>query len=154
MFKKLLLVLSIAFTQNALASCYVMGDSIAQGIAQNLKVCESATKVGLNTDNAAIYWLNNLGFSGKDVVIISLGVNDGNNPTYENLNAIRSKIKAPYVLWILPSKKDKSAIVQHIAKKNTDYVIDISSVIGKDGIHPTIKGYQAIAQQIRSFDFK
>lgn len=155
MYKKLLFSLfALILSHSAFASCYIMGDSIAQGIAQNLKVCASATKVGLNTDNAAVYWLNNLGFSGKDVVIISLGVNDGNNPTLENLVKIREKINSPYIIWILPSKKDKAGIVKTIAKHYNDYVLDIGSVIGKDGIHPTIKGYQAIAENIKNFDFK
>ena len=155
MFKRLLLACSfLIFANTANASCYIMGDSIAQGIAQNLKVCSSATKVGLNTDSAAVYWLNNLGFSGKDVVVISLGVNDGNNPTMENLVKIRQKIQSPYIIWILPSKKDKAMIVKQIARHYNDYVLDISSVIGKDGIHPTIQGYHTIAEHILHFDFK
>lgn len=156
--KKLLIIglLSLSASQSYGASCYIMGDSIAQGVAQYIKGCSSATKVGLNTDKAAQYWGNKQDIKSdlsKEIVVVSLGVNDGNNSTLENLIKIRSNISADKIIWILPSKKDKSVIVKKIATHYEDYVLDIRSVIGKDGVHPTGKGYQQIAEKIKYFNF-
>lgn len=134
----------------AKAECYIMGDSIAQGVAMNRKDCSSETQVGLNTKKAAQYWLNK-GMLIKDKVIISLGVNDGNIDTTDNLMLIRKNIKANQVIWILPPKIDKSVVVRKVATNYGDFVLNINSQLGKDNIHPTGKGYVNIAEHIKAF---
>lgn len=134
----------------AKAECYIMGDSIAQGVAMNRKDCSSETQVGLNTKKAAQYWLSK-GPMVKDKVIISLGVNDGNIDTTDNLMSIRKNIRANQVIWILPPKMEKSVVVRKVATNYGDFVLNINSQLGKDNIHPTGKGYVTIAQHIKAF---
>lgn len=149
----LALLLSSSVYNIVQAECYIMGDSIAQGLAMNRKDCSSDTQVGLNTKKAAQFWLNK-GPLVKDKVIISLGVNDGNMNTEENLSKIRNNIKANEVIWILPPKKEKSVLVRNLASNYGDFVLNINSQLGKDNIHPTGKGYVTIAQHIKVFQYK
>lgn len=148
--KKLIVTTLLCSCAVAQADCYIMGDSIAQGVAVNRKDCSSETQVGLNTKKAMQYWLNK-GPMIKDKVIISLGVNDGNIDTTDNLIMIRNNIKANQVIWILPPKQDKSMVVRKVATNYGDFVLNINSQIGKDNIHPTGKGYITIAEHIKSF---
>lgn len=156
--KKILLGISLGLISNiSFAQCYIMGDSIAQGVAQNMRVCSSATKVGLNTNQAKQYWVDNNILHKQpvqDLTVISLGVNDGNAQTLENLVKIRANLKSKRIVWILPPKKQKSDIVERIANHYNDYMLEINPVLGKDGIHPTGQGYQAIAQKIKKFHIK
>lgn len=148
-----LVVLLCGSISMARADCYIMGDSIAQGVAMNRKDCSSETQVGLNTKKAVQFWTNK-GIIIKDKVIISLGVNDGNINTENNLSIIRDNIKAKQVIWILPPNKEKSILVKNIASNYGDYVLNITSQLGKDNIHPTGKGYIKIAQHIKNFQYE
>lgn len=140
-------------SSSAWAECYIMGDSIAQGVAINRKDCSSETQIGLNTKKAVQYWLNK-GPIVKDKVIISLGVNDGNINTVENLAMIRNNIRANQVIWILPPKQEKSVLVRNVATSYGDFVLNINSQLSKDNIHPTGKGYVNIAQHIKVFQYQ
>lgn len=137
----------------AKADCYIMGDSIAQGLAMNRKDCSSETLVGLNTRKAKVFWLNK-GILVKDKVVISLGINDGNINTTENLALIRNNIRANQVIWILPPNKEKSVVVRNLATSYGDFVLNINSQLGKDNIHPTGKGYVNIAENIKTFQYE
>jgi hypothetical protein len=146
-----LILLGLLFVSAmAKADCYIMGDSIAQGLAMNRKDCSSETQVGLNTQNAKLFWLKK-GMMVKDKVIISLGVNDGNINTIENLAFIRNNIRANQVIWILPPKEEKSIHVRSLATSYGDFVLNINNQLGKDNIHPTGKGYVNIAAHIKAF---
>lgn len=152
--KKILIIsLITSVFSYANAECYIMGDSIAQGLAINRKDCSSETQVGLNTKKAVQYWLGK-GPMVKDKVVISLGVNDGNINTVDNLKRIRDNLRANQVIWILPSKEDKSNEVKKVATSYGDYVLNINSQIGKDNIHPTGKGYVKIAEHIKQFQIE
>ena len=148
--KKILVLALLMTNMVAHADCYIMGDSIAQGLAMNRKDCSSETQVGLNTRKAAQYWLTK-GVQVKDKVVISLGVNDGNINTAANLKIIRNNIKANQVIWILPPKEEKSSVVKSVATSYGDFVLNINSQLGKDNIHPTGKGYIKIAEHIKAF---
>lgn len=151
--KNILMSSFLFFYSVAHADCYIMGDSIAQGIAMNRKDCSSETEVGINTKKALHYWLSK-GTMIKDKVIISLGVNDGNIDTTDNLILIRNNIKANQVIWILPPKQDKSLVVKKVATNYGDFILNINSQLGQDHIHPTGKGYVRIAQHIKSFQYQ
>jgi lysophospholipase L1-like esterase len=149
----LLMITFLFYGSFSYADCYIMGDSIAQGLAFNRHDCSSETEVGINTKKALKYWLSK-GPMIKDKVIISLGVNDGNIDTTDNLMLIRNNIKANQVIWILPPKQDKSLIVRKVATNYGDFVLNINSQIGKDHIHPTGKGYVLIANHIKAFQYE
>ncbi|MCA8457919.1 SGNH/GDSL hydrolase family protein [Burkholderia multivorans] len=132
------------------ASCFVMGDSVAQGIAAQLPQCSSNTKVGLNTVQA----LTRFSQVQAQTVIVSLGINDRDYPgTRTNLEAIRARIHADKVIWILPSGKlsfgtQKKKDALYVAVKHGDEMRNIDLTISADGIHPTERGYRAIAGQL------
>ncbi|WP_139352308.1 SGNH/GDSL hydrolase family protein [Burkholderia cenocepacia] len=133
------------------APCFVMGDSVAQGIAAQLPQCSSNTKVGLNTVQALTRFKQ---IPPAQTVIVSLGINDRDYPgTRANLEAIRARIHAQNVIWILPPailsfgiQKKKDAL--YVAMRNRDYMKNIDQTISADGIHPTNTGYKAIARQL------
>lgn len=127
------------------STCFVMGDSIAQGIALNLPQCQSNTKVGLNTTQAIKRFEN---IPHADLTIISLGINDSFNGTSINLGAIRGRISSSKVIWILPSHQDKKDAVELVAKVRGDKTINVDRHISKDGIHPTWHGYKSIATSL------
>lgn len=151
--RKLIILACVLSCSIAQAECYIMGDSIAQGVAVNRKDCSSETQIGLNTKKAVQYWLNK-GPIVKDKVIISLGVNDGNINTIDNLKMIRNNIRANQVIWILPPKQEKSMLVRNVATSYGDFVLNINSQLSKDNIHPTGKGYVNIAQHIKVFQYQ
>lgn len=133
------------------APCFVMGDSIAQGIAAQLPQCASDTKVGLNTVQALTRFHR---IPEAQTVIVSLGINDREYPgTRGNLEALRARIHAQNVIWILPPailpfgiQKKKDAL--YVAMRNRDYMKNIDHTISADHIHPTNNGYKAIARQL------
>lgn len=151
--KVMILSLLLSIMGIAKAECYIMGDSIAQGLAINRKDCSSETQVGLNTKKAVQYWLGK-GRMVKDKVVISLGINDGNINTVDNLKRIRDNIRANQVIWILPPKQEKSNEVRKVATSYGDFVLNISSQIGKDNIHPTGRGYVTIAEHLKKFQLE
>lgn len=131
--------------------CYILGDSIAQGVASYSTQCASATKVGLNTNDARKYFATK-GPLYFDNLVISLGINDKGQPkkTMENLVAIRMNIKAKKVIWVLPNNNysEQGQIVKRIANYYGDSFVDVTPVIGRDRIHPTPEGYRVIANTL------
>ncbi|WP_202756940.1 SGNH/GDSL hydrolase family protein [Burkholderia cenocepacia] len=132
------------------APCFVMGDSVAQGIAAQLPQCSSNTKVGLNTVQA----LTRFNQVEAQTVIVSLGINDRDYPrTRANLEAVRARIRAAKVIWILPSGKlpfgvAKKQDARYVATRHNDDMKNIDQTISTDGIHPTERGYRAIAKSL------
>ncbi|HVI41222.1 MAG TPA: SGNH/GDSL hydrolase family protein [Anaerovoracaceae bacterium] len=146
------LLLALGLATQAHASCFVLGDSIAQGTAANLPACQSNTKVGLNTLDALTRFST---LPATPTTVISLGINDGGTPipTRRNLEVIRARVKSSHVVWILPSHADKKAVVEAVATAHHDKTMDVDRLISSDGIHPTWNGYKVIASQI-SADYK
>lgn len=133
--------------------CFIMGDSIAYGIATYQKQCYSAAQVGITSDK----WFKvyNIHPVYKDntykIAVISLGTNDFKNVTADALYNIRSGLKAEKVIWILPSltlKPIQRTIIREIASEFKDGVMDITSYLSRDGIHPTGKGYITIGNSM------
>lgn len=128
--------------------CLIMGDSIAVGIAQQRPECVVEAKVGITS----IDYVNGLYFfyavEPAKTTVISLGSNDfDNRETYPVLLTLRDEIKGP-VLWILPARNDEARnIMLTIARERGDSVADTRAwPLSLDGVHPTTKGYQGLAQ--------
>ena len=91
-------------------------------------------------------------------MIISLGSNDHKGvKTQKELEAMRSKVKASRVFWILPAGNLKAGgvdieaiqhIVREIAARNGDIVLPITR-LQKDGIHPSWAGYKELAEKTK-----
>ena len=133
--------------------CLIIGDSIAHGIANIRKECNSLAEIGLNS----VEWHRKYGKSmiltemDYKTVIISLGVNDSDISRLEKeLRQIRGKIKQKDVVWIIPSEKrqEQRNIVTMIAAVYNDRMVEIPSY-SQDGIHPNIRGYDDIVKRTR-----
>jgi lysophospholipase L1-like esterase len=127
--------------------CLILGDSIAQGIAQHRPECVAYVKTGINS-----YAWNNTHIT-KDLaaktVIISLGANDSKINTRSELQTLRQLTYADLVFWILPpNKPELHQFIRELAAHYGDVVLSVAS-ISPDRIHPTAKGYKILANQTR-----
>lgn len=133
--------------------CMIIGDSIAVGTHAVRKECAAHATGGLNS------WQWNKKYRSVDLtaksVIISLGTNDHQYvKTQKELEAMRARVNADRVYWILPignspksgvSLETIQATVTAVAQAHGDIVIPIAYV-QKDGIHPSWRGYERIAE--------
>ena len=127
--------------------CLILGDSIATGIAQHRPDCVVEAKVGINSKDYLDEVYRRFNIVDSEKTIISLGSNDGYVESYGPMLAIRELIKGD-VIWVLSSNNEESRVAAlRIAKQYGDSVIDTASYpMGKDGVHPTGKGYKLIAE--------
>jgi lysophospholipase L1-like esterase len=133
--------------------CIVLGDSIAVGTHMYRPECVAYAKGGINT------WQWNKKYTYEKLsansVIISLGTNDhkGVN-TFKELIAMRERVNAERVYWIMPPCNDKfckhdiNDIVEIIARNYKDTIIGTKRV-QTDGIHPSWAGYKELAEQTK-----
>lgn len=123
--------------------CFVLGDSIAQGIAQHT-TCASQTQVGISAPRS--YLIQTI-IEAK-TTIISLGSNDSQN-TIEFLVKIRNKIDSGKVIWIVPYLTNRDNVIK-VALRYKDTIIDIRNYpMSPDMVHPTTNAYRMIARTIR-----
>ena len=125
--------------------CIVLGDSIAQGLKKyahcvGWQVEQSISSVGWNAK-----W--GITTTQGDLAVISLGSNDGPAiDTAAQLEAVRSRITAKEVVWILPAIERVQQFVRTVAGRHGDRIVSI--VETRDGVHPTANAYRRIAQEI------
>ncbi len=149
----------VAFAQGADLSrayvgpnCLILGDSIAVGTAQQAR-CMVAALNGISTKQ----WVRQFSAtvepiaSAFEVVLISLGSNDGKLPdpmTYEYLTRARKSVAhAKRVVWIAPGPQFSArAQVQAVAMMHGDVVYERPvEQLHADSVHFTKAGYQRIA---------
>ena len=136
--------------------CLILGDSIAQGIANHRTECVEYAHVGWNSQQFNRRY--NTTQLDANTVIISLGTNDhGHMDTYEQLSVLRSRIDARKVIWIMPaainprSGANLSIIqtsIRSIARVNGDSILPIPRPMA-DRYHPTVAGYKNLAARTR-----
>lgn len=130
--------------------CMIVGDSIAVGTHRVRTECAEYATGGLNT------WQWNKKYKDANLsarsVIISLGTNDHKYvKTRKELEAMRARIKAERVYWIMPPcnekfcKADVNETVKQIAEANGDFIIATKRV-QTDKIHPSWAGYKELAE--------
>lgn len=136
--------------------CLIIGDSIAQGIANVRTECVDYAHGGWNS------WQINRRYNttqlDANTVIISLGTNDHKYiDTYEQLSRLRSRIHAKTVIWIKPAAVNPrsgtdirvvQASVESIASAHGDAILTIPRPMA-DRYHPTGRGYRQLANQTR-----
>ena len=123
--------------------CIAVGDSIAVGIG-TAEHCVINAKVGASSS----YIANHVMSADKKVAVISAGSNDPTNPKLmNNLSAIRAKVSAQRVVWILPYNRKAAAVVRSVAVLHGDAYIDLAGFKTRDGVHPS--SYAAVAKQIK-----
>lgn len=128
--------------------CLIIGDSIAYGISNIRTECVSYVQSGINSRNWNTKWLSHI--KPAKNVIISLGTNDLKDiDTFEELNKLRSTIKADSVYWVMPPIKiDVQQAVWLVSVRYCDKVIKTEN-LSNDNIHPTYKGYVELANQTK-----
>lgn len=126
--------------------CLIIGDSIAVGTQKILSACDSSASVGINSHEFNKRY--NMDFKAK-IVVISLGSNDFKElKTLEELIALRFRVQADKVYWILPANKlEMQEAVWNVAEMFQDWAIRIP-YLSKDGVHPSMKGYKRIGEII------
>jgi lysophospholipase L1-like esterase len=130
-----------------------MGDSVAIGISQHMPECRLIAKQGITSKMWFDTYREIITHHNHKIVFISLGSNDHRHMTAEYLYYIRSRIKADRVVWILPSfslKPIQRVVIKEISNEFKDKILDITRHIGTDGLHPTVKGYKAVAKELKS----
>ena len=130
--------------------CLIVGDSIAVGVSQVRKECSAIVKSGINSQTWNQKHLGEL--RPARTLIISLGANDYKGiKTEENIRKLRISARAERVFWLLPSSRLKPAqveAVKRVAEEFKDTVIPRPETdISADGVHPTYKGYRALAKR-------
>ena len=123
--------------------CLVLGDSIAVGVGQNLPTCEVIAKVGLSSSQV----LASVKKVSKDLVVVSVGSNDPRNPELlRNVRALRAKLDAKYVIWLLPYDRSAAGVIEQVAGTYRDYLLDLRNYSTNDGVHP--KNYKELAKEL------
>jgi lysophospholipase L1-like esterase len=122
----------------------IMGDSIAVGIHAQAPRCAMLAHKGWTSARWHQHYRTIR--IDADRVVISLGSNDGHGDTASQIRAIRAQVDARHVVWIVPACNQRAArAVMAKASRHGDAVLHIPALSG-DGVHPTRRGYIALAQ--------
>ena len=132
--------------------CLILGDSIAVGMQMARPECVAYAKTSLNSAQFNKRYPQQ--FNGR-VVAISLGSNDHKYlKTQKELLALRARVAADEVYWILPAGNSKTSEipivriqehVESVAEMYGDWIVRIP-YLSNDGVHPTAKGYRRIGE--------
>ena len=122
--------------------CDIVGDSIALGTGYWLPHCRTDATIGISSPAYAAAHVYRVRL---DLVVVSLGSNDGREHTIDALEAVRSRIDAR-VIWLLPAVGARAA-VQAVARRHGDQILDVRPWVGQDGVHPTPDGYRTLARE-------
>jgi lysophospholipase L1-like esterase len=136
--------------------CLIIGDSIAQGIANHRPECVEYAQVGHTSRQAnRAYRTRRL---SADTVVISLGTNDHRYvDTYGELIQLRQNIKSKNVIWIMPNAVNPNsgtdisivqASIDSIAGAHNDTIVHLPKPMA-DRYHPTGAGYKNLADRTR-----
>jgi hypothetical protein len=135
-----LVCLPSLIAEGASAQCFVIGDSIAVGLAGQFSYCESRARVGLSS--TAIMRLA-MDSPPAEWAAISAGSNDPANRNLQgNLEAIRARVRADRVIWILPHNPRAAMTVRAVAAARGDDMVSFAA--RRDGVHP--QSYVALAR--------
>ena len=128
--------------------CILIGDSIAVGVGQARPECETVAQVGISSERYISTMLPP-GRTKAETAIISLGVNDDISlDTLGNLRAVRARVAAQRVIWLLPGLKENvRSMIRTVASENGDRTLDTRPQVGRDHLHPNGAGYEIIAAQ-------
>lgn len=138
------------------ARCLVMGDSIAQGAGAHAPQCMVLAARGITTQD----WVRRFGVSVErdahtlEVVLISLGSNDGQNANAANLFKARSLVaQAKTVIWIAPAPKYPArSQILGVAREFGDVVYERPvEQMQDDGVHFNQMGYKRMASVLTRY---
>jgi lysophospholipase L1-like esterase len=126
--------------------CAVLGDSLAAGVAMQAPACVAVATVGITS---AEFDERRLQSVDAAVVLISLGANDVGRHirTAEHLLAVRKRIQAGRVYWLLPARPETvRSLISATAFLFGDRLIDTQGSTGADGLHLTAQTYRIVSK--------
>jgi hypothetical protein len=125
--------------------CLLIGDSIAVGLNPFMPACTQQARGGINSPTYVTRYPDPV---FATTVVISLGSNDNpSHRTREALMKLRNRTSATRVYWVLPHRPDDvRATIMQIAAAFGDHIIPFE--VSSDGVHPSRKGYQMLADGI------
>jgi lysophospholipase L1-like esterase len=128
--------------------CAIIGDSIAQGVAQYRPECLGIARYGWTSAQWNRRW-GSMELNAHSV-IISLGSNDSPAVKSElELRAIRANAHSDRVFWILPANNvSMQRLIRQIALDWGDTVLPITQ-LSPDRVHPTVSGYRQLAKETK-----
>ena len=120
--------------------CLIVGDSIAGGLAEQMKNCAVNAR-------ASIPAAEIIGRArDADVLIVSAGSNDPHNPALvDELEALRAKTRGR-VIWISPIDPMAAQAVASVARRHGDTIVQFMPAA--DGVHP--RSYDKLSDDVRS----
>jgi lysophospholipase L1-like esterase len=144
-------VLGVTVATPAVASCRVVGDSVAVGLGAVLRTCAVAARIGIGSVEAA----SRIG-KGDAWVIVAIGSNDfprGISPAQRkqseaNVRRALSRIAAvagARAIVVVPANGGRDTVASWLASHG---LRSVSFAAGPDGIHP--RSYGALAKRIRA----
>jgi hypothetical protein len=118
--------------------CLILGDSHAVATADAVRRavgerCAVIAQAGVSSASI-LKRTPTIAYGG---VVLSAGANDADNPDLaDNLDAIRRRLKAVKVVWLMPYNRDAAMTVQWVAQRWGDRVIDLAwARARRDGVH-------------------
>lgn len=126
--------------------CLMIGDSLAQFATEAVRAaqgpaCRVVARQGAGSAVIATWALPPV---SPTFAVISAGTNDARNPNLaRNLTAIRARISAKRVAWLLPYDRQAAMIVHRVAVSFRDSEMDLAAYPSSDGIHP--RSYAGVA---------
>lgn len=133
--------------------CVLIGDSIAQGVAQYRPECQNQAVQGRTTAQTLLR-VSQVP-AGADHVMISVGSNDvrtGSSELRSQVQNLRAQLIPHCVTWLLPPAHQVARkIITQTAAEYGDRVIDVRPQVipGQDPVHPGRPGYQRLASLAR-----
>lgn len=132
-----------------MSSCLVLGDSHAVATADALRAAlgnRCAVVAQSRIPSSTI--LDRTPVDPYQDAVISAGANDADNPRLaDNLNAIRYRLRSARVVWLLPYDRRASSVIEDVAKRWGDLVIDLAWARSRpDRIH--CQSYRWVARSI------
>ncbi len=132
------------------AACLLLGDSHALATAIEINALVGSHCAVEATDGiSSTAILPRAPSDLYGVTVISAGANDALNPRLsKNLEAIRDKIHAGRVVWLLPYDRGAAAAISAVAYRWGDQVIDLASSPSRpDKIH--CRSYSWVARALK-----
>jgi 6-phosphogluconate dehydrogenase (decarboxylating) len=118
---------------------------LAVGVGQQLPRCQTEARIGITAQRFNTLHGSNIVSSN---VLISLGSNGSSANLARELVQLRTQIQSERVVWLLSANnRTAAAIAREVANSFNDQIIDAIDYVGRDGVHPSTRGYASIANQ-------
>lgn len=132
---------NVPASDGATQDCLIIGDTTAFGLAKALRQRGLACDVVTFKNATARQLDRQVPYRRYSVAYVSLGFADtGNKHLESDLRTMRSHIRAPKVIWVLPYERSVARHVDANAAESGGLVVDLAWWPTSDGLHPNDYG--------------